>query len=656
MISTLRAGNIARFIFCILVLACAAPVSARVSPEYFAAQPRAFAPSLSPSGRYLAIPKRRADETVVITVIDLDAPAGTPASAAALPEKVYFQSVDWGNDDRLLLSFSVLGPYNIPMYRIVAIDRDGKNSKVLFNNKRHMRRTIDLSSVVHTLPDDPQNVLISAYDSGERLALYKVNIVTGEPEEMTRGGKNTVRFMTDLQGVARARWDYSSFRETYELLLRQGDTDDWVTVTKYNKRELPELNIIGFGDDPRTAIVASRQGSDRYALYEFDTAARAQGKAIFQHPAVDVGEPVGGPLYDPYTTKLVGVYYVEDVHELKYFEPDLAAVQSKLVSTFADAAAIRPISWSRDRTRFVVKTFGPKDPGTYYLYDVKKDSVSKVSTRYPGLPPTELGEVLIVKYKSRDGTKIPGYLTMPPGKGDKNLPLVVMPHGGPELRDYVTFEPWAQMLANQGYAVLQPNFRGSAGYGRAFAEAGYRQWGSRMQDDVTDGVNALIKDGTINPNRICIVGASYGGYAALAGGAFTPDLYKCVVSIAGVSDIPLMMEQEEKDHESDSGIYRYWVRQLGDPSIPAELEQMKAASPAMHADKFKVPVLLIHGDKDDVVRIAQSKRMEQAMKAAGKSVEFITIKDEGHHFVAEESDIKVMKEISRFVTTHLGAN
>jgi dipeptidyl aminopeptidase/acylaminoacyl peptidase len=177
-----------------------------------------------------------------------------------------------------------------------------------------------------------------------------------------------------------------------------------------------------------------------------------------------------------------------------------------------------------------------------------------------------------------------------------------------------------------------------------------------MQDDVTDGVNALIKDGTINPNRICIVGASYGGYAALAGGAFTPDLYKCVVSIAGVSDIPLMMEQEEKDHESDSGIYRYWVRQLGDPSIPAELEQMKAASPAMHADKFKVPVLLIHGDKDDVVRIAQSKRMEQAMKAAGKSVEFITIKDEGHHFVAEESDIKVMKEISRFVTTHLGAN
>src|SRR5262249_34265217 len=151
--------------------------------------------------------------------------------------------------------------------------------------------------------------------------------------------------------------------------------------------------------------------------------------------------------------------------------------------------------------------------------------------------PAELGETLIIKYAGRDGTKLPGYLTLPPGKDGKKLPLIVMPHGGPEVRDFVRYDYWAQFLTNRGYAVFQPNFRGSGGYGKAFAEAGHRQWGRRMQDDVTDGVKALIADGTADPSRICIVGASYGGYAALAGGAFTPDLYKCVIAIAGVSDI-----------------------------------------------------------------------------------------------------------------------
>jgi dipeptidyl aminopeptidase/acylaminoacyl peptidase len=340
--------------------------------------------------------------------------------------------------------------------------------------------------------------------------------------------------------------------------------------------------------------------------------------------------------------------------EHHFFEPDLARVQAKLSATLSDASSISLLSWSVDRTRFIVKSMGPRDPGTYYLYDAKKDALNKISVRYPGLPSNELGEMLVIKYKARDGTRIPGYLTMPSGKGAKKLPMIVMPHGGPELRDYVTYDEWAQMLANAGYAVLQPNFRGSGGYGRAFTAAGNRQWGRLMQDDITDGVKALIADGTADPNRICIVGASYGGYAALAGGAFTPDLYKCVVSIAGIGDLPEFVTDRGREFTTDSWSYKIWVERIGDPR--ADSTSMKAASPSFNADKFKAPVLLIHGDKDEIVPIEQSRRMDKALRDAGKSVEFITIEDEGHHFAAEESDIRVMKEIDRFVAANIGAN
>lgn len=652
--SPLRSFLVAIALALAVAFIVAPAASARVSAEHFAAQPSAFAPAVSPSGRYIAIPKRRPDKTVAITVVDLDAPAGTGAHTSVLPEKIYFESVDWGNEDRLLVSFHTLTSDNRRIYRIVALDRDGNNMQVLFNNLRHMKYRADLSTIVHPLPDDPQNVLIAAYDTSDKLALFKVDVGTGKAELMERGKSNTIKWLTDLKGVARARWDYNERSDTMEIYLRQGGGDDWVFVTKYGTDDFPDLSFVGFGDDPRVAIVASRQSSDRFGMFEYDTVSRTLGKPVFQHPSVDVGDPVGGPLYDPYNTKLLGVYYVEDLMEHHFFEPDLARVQAKLAATLSDASSISLLSWSVDRARFVVESMGPRDPGTYYLYDTKKDALTKISTRYPGLPSSELGEVLIIKFKARDGTRIPGYLTMPPGKGTKKLPLVVMPHGGPELRDYVTYDEWAQMLANAGYAVLQPNFRGSGGYGQAFTAAGHRQWGRLMQDDVTDGVKALVADGTADPSRICIVGASYGGYAALAGGAFTPDLYKCVVSIAGVGDLPEFVTDRGREFTTDSWSYKIWVERVGDPRVDIEL--MKAASPAFNATKFKVPVLLIHGDKDDIVPIEQSRRMDKALRDAGKPVEFITIDGEGHHFAAEESDIRVMKEIDRFLATHIGPN
>jgi dipeptidyl aminopeptidase/acylaminoacyl peptidase len=357
-------------------------------------------------------------------------------------------------------------------------------------------------------------------------------------------------------------------------------------------------------------------------------------------------------LYDPYTTGLLGACFVDDVWFCRYFDPQLTRVQQRFEATFADSAIVRFSSFSQDRKRIVITTRGPRNPGAYFLYDAAKDSMNAIGKARPDLPAKELGDMLVVKYPARDGTKIPAYLTMPPGKGDKNLPLVVMPHGGPELRDYVDFDPWAQMLASRGFAVLQPNFRGSGGYGKSFTEAGHRQWGRLMQDDITDGVTALVKDGTADPNRVCIVGASYGGYAALAGGAFTPDLYKCVMSISGVSDVIKMIEEDRYHAGSDSYIYDYWKKWVGDPRS-ADAEQMKAISPINHAAKFKAPVLLVHGDQDNNVRSSQSIAMQKALKKAGKQVELVLV-PEGHTFVSIASRKTLLTEMERFVTAHIG--
>jgi dipeptidyl aminopeptidase/acylaminoacyl peptidase len=343
---------------------------------------------------------------------------------------------------------------------------------------------------------------------------------------------------------------------------------------------------------------------------------------------------------------------VDDVWYCRYFDAGLNKLQQKFEAMFADSTVVRMIAWSADRKRIVVATSGPRNPGAYFMYDAARDAVSTIGRRHPNLPQRELGETFVIKYPARDGAKIPGYLTMPPGKGEKNLPLVVLPHGGPETRDYAMFDPWVQMLANRGYAVLQPNFRGSGGYGKRFAEAGHRQWGRLMQDDITDAVKALVKDGTADPNRVCIVGASYGGYAALAGGAFTPELYKCVVSISGISDVLKMMENEDYRAQGDSYAFDYWRRWVGDPV--ADAEQMKLISPINHAAKFKAPVLLIHGSDDDVVLASQSMSMKGALRKAGKQADLMLIDGEGHTPIQQFTKLYILTEVERFVTTHLG--
>ena len=264
--------------------------------------------------------------------------------------------------------------------------------------------------------------------------------------------------------------------------------------------------------------------------------------------------------------------------------------------------------------------------------------------------------MVAISYPARDGLTITAILTWPPGLSDDqkvNLPLLVMPHGGPRTYDSLKFDWMAQYFANRGYLVLQPNFRGSSGFGTEFLNAGNGEWGGKMQDDVTDGAQALINSGKADPDRTCIVGWSYGGYSALAGGAFTPDMFKCVVAIAPVSDIPRMISDVKRKHGAYHWVVDYWEELISDGKI--DKAKLKQISPSNHANAFTAPVLLIHGKHDATVPIDQSYIMQKALKRAGKSVELIKIKGEDHHLSESENRLAALKAMDAFITKHIGA-
>ena len=255
-----------------------------------------------------------------------------------------------------------------------------------------------------------------------------------------------------------------------------------------------------------------------------------------------------------------------------------------------------------------------------------------------------------IRQLSRDKYALTAYLTVPPGAEEKNLPLVVMPHGGPEARDEPGFYWLTQFLASRGYAVVQPQFRGSTGFGKAHADAGRHQWGLRMQDDITDGVRALVDKGIADPRRVCIVGWSYGGYAALAGATFTPGMYACAVSIAGVSDLPEMVAQESRIEDGESDSFAYWRDHIGAANDP----QVIAKSPARFAGAVRAPVLLIHGVDDTVVPISQSQHMARALRASPAPSELIELPGEDHWLMTSSaSRIRTLTELERFLGKYL---
>jgi dipeptidyl aminopeptidase/acylaminoacyl peptidase len=367
-------------------------------------------------------------------------------------------------------------------------------------------------------------------------------------------------------------------------------------------------------------------------------------KVLFEDSRYDVE----GVVYDSYSWEPIGARIGGPEPRVHWFDATAEARYNALSRSFA-GRDVSIYGRNAEGTRVIVGVGAHAAPTTYYLVDFSKGTADIVGEEYPALAGVTLGEVRTISYKARDGYEIPAYITLPPGVAAEKLPLVVMPHGGPESRDEPDFDPFAQFLATRGYAVLQPQFRGSTGFGEAHRQAGVRQWGGLMQDDVTDGVKALIEQGLADPRRVCIVGMSYGGYAALAGAAFTPDLYACAASVSGVSDLPAMLGHVQRKSGKDSDQLAYWNGHIGEASDRRVIDK----SPARAAANVRVPILLVHGVDDVVVPLSQSETMARALKDAGKSFRLVKMTGEDHWLSRSETRLTVMEELETFLAANL---
>jgi dipeptidyl aminopeptidase/acylaminoacyl peptidase len=481
-----------------------------------------------------------------------------------------------------------------------------------------------------------------------RLVPFRVNLDNGAVRiaEAAGANQNTVDYELNANGdvIARAdadresnRWSLYIYHQGQPRLLREG-------VSEIGQ---PEASILGVLSDGR--MVLYERGADRSTLHAVNPA-DGSSEVLFRRD----GREVGGVVRDPWTRQVVGVVWNDDGGRREFYDPALRAAAAALDQSFPSGMTTLA-SWSRDRSRILVYREDGLDGGGYYIFEPGRNSMRQVAMRYPQLATANLGERLSIAYRARDGTQIPAFLTLPANAGEhpRDLPLVLLVHGGPHAADTDRFDWWSAFLASRGYAVLQPNYRGSTGYGQAWEYAGRREWGGLMQTDVEDGVAALIRNGMVDASRVCIVGASYGGYAALAGATLTPDRYACAASIAGVSDLLAMLnETVAQGGRRGSGI-EWWTASIGDRI--EDRERINSVSPANLAERVRIPILLMHGTDDTVVPIAQSRLMERRLRAANKDVRFVELGGDDHWLSDGPTRMQMLSELETFLHEHIGA-
>jgi dipeptidyl aminopeptidase/acylaminoacyl peptidase len=426
-------------------------------------------------------------------------------------------------------------------------------------------------------------------------------------------------FLNDA-GAPVARTTYDEKTHDWTLELKQNGA--WVEHYSV-KASIETPAVRGFGPDGTSLLLQLVKADGSVETRPLSMAGGTLGEPLPQYDAFNT------LIHDPSNDRVIGGIKIGLEPTYVFFDPKDQALWDSLLKAF-DGEQVELASWSQDRKSMVVKVTGARHGVLYAVFDLTSRKVTPIGPEYDGITPNDVADVNLASYRAADGTRIDAFLTMPIGREPKNLPLIVLPHGGPGARDEAGFDWWAQALASRGYLVLQPQFRGSADLGWDLEKAGFGEWGRKMQSDLSDGVKALVKAGMVDPKRVCIVGASYGGYAALAGVTLEQGVYRCAVSYAGISDMHRMIGGPWAawiDADKSSGA-RYLDRFVGakNPSDPV-YDQI---SPLRFVDKVSVPVLLIHGRSDSVVPYEQSVLMEAAMKKAGKSVEFVTLPDEDH--------------------------
>ncbi len=631
---------------CLLSLVAFTRTAAADSLEVYGRLPSLEDVALSPSGSRIAFVRTEGDvrAILVVSLADSTSIGGVRVGRAKL------RSLEWADDDHLLIYTSVTsvlsgftGPeqewtelqvYDVASKKLEMVP--DANKLHVFTRDRH----VEILNVVagfgtvrrvngHTLLFVP----VWTVSEGGGRALYRYDLQTKAADILARG-------------TGAARWLVNGAGELAAEEIYQEQSQRWV-VSVRQSGQLHELAsgvepvdypyLLGFGPTPDTLLMHFVEaGNSVWRLMSL--ADGSMGPPMAEHRSLE------SPIEDPITRRMIGGVHVGDDSEWIFFDDAVQKRWTSVKATFS-GARLRFVSASATFSTFVVRVDGPKYGFAYQLVDMAARKAQRIGDVYDGLP--GVLETRRITYAASDGLDIPAYLTLPPGGAAKNLPLVVLPHGGPQARDTADFDWWSQGLAQQGYAVLRPNFRGS-NLSQQFVEAGYGQWGRKMQTDLSDGVRFLAKEGLIDPARVCIVGASYGGYAALAGATLDLGVYRCVASISGVSDLTRMLANVDAKHLGRQNFeQRYWNRFMGvsgsqDPALDA-------LSPIKHVEAVSIPVLLIHGRDDTVVPFEQSQAMFDALKRSKKDVELVTMPHEDHWLSRSETRLQMLRSVVAFL-------
>jgi dipeptidyl aminopeptidase/acylaminoacyl peptidase len=640
----------------------APPIAAFARSEYITGA------AISPDGHYLAALTNEKGIRIAM-VRDLTVPNSTfkMVMSSATDHHFLISWCRWATDTRLLCSLSGPVRYLNLVYtatRLAAVDADGKHLTVLVQDNSATDAAGQVQDqIVDWSPGKPDTVLIAAAadlrTASERQldgtaaavtigrtaeefpSLFELNVVTGKMQKSMPEHPPLRRFITDRHGQARLGWGIVPKTDRIEIAARSASTGEWRPLLTYESftRERVLTPIAVCNDNPDCAYALGEEDGRR-ALWRVDLTGKAAPVLEFSHPAVDVERP-----FFSNTGRLVGVEYETDRPFLYYTDPKLASLLRSL-KTVLPGKFVVITDETRDGKRYLVRTSSDVDAGSYYLLDAEKAQVSMIGTPYPELDPTQLGRMQSISYPARDGTVIPGYLTVPPGVRAEHLPLIVMPHGGPINRDSWRFDFLRAFLVSRGYAVLQMNFRGSSGYGGQWFFDARQDWGGLTYADIVDGAQWAVRTGITDPGKLCIVGWSFGGYAALLGAVRDGDLFRCAVSIAGLSDLSAL----------ESYARRYFVAGLiARTQIGTDAAKLKADSPRNFAADVRIPVLLIHGDADAQSNVEQSKLMDRALTKAGKAHEFILIPDADHAMSRESDRTTMLSAIEKFLAANLAS-
>ena len=542
----------------------------------------------------------------------------------------------WADNQRLLYMKDTAGDEN---YQLYGVHRDGSDDRAYtaFDGVR--------TSLIDDLEEQPGVVMIGMNKRNpEVFDPYRLNIETGELTLLAENPGNIQGWMTDHDGRLRVATAIVDGVNT-QILYRDTEDEPFRPVLTTNFRDV--VSFMEFTPDNKEVYAATNLHRDKTILVRMNPATCEELEVLYENERYDIASIS----YSRKRKKLLSVYCTGHKEPVRhYFDAEEEQLRQRIKAHFPNQR-YGIADTDKAEANYLIYVGGDRTRGSYWHYNALTDEAKKIADLAPWIKPDEMNTMHPVCYTTRDGLQIEAYLTLPDGLTPdtaKQLPVVVNPHGGPWARDCWGYSSEVQFLSNRGYAVFQMNFRGSTGYGRHFLEASYKQWGLKMQDDITDGVKWLIEQGIANPNRIAIYGGSYGGYATLAGLTFTPDLYACGIDYVGVSNLFTFMQT----------IPPYWrpmlemmYEQVGHPEHDAD--QLAATSPALHADKIKVPLFVAQGANDPRVNKAESDQMVEALRQRGVVVEYMVKDNEGHGFHNQENRFDFYRAMERFLKAHL---